>query len=124
LAKWWTIFFLIGILGQTFSKSLIVFSFRLNQKAIAATKCINRAKPRSCCKGSCYLTRQLAQDEQSQNTPLNNNAGSKFEVLLYSETKSDAVHLTASFHKLTHTADYTDPVTTQACAAIFHPPQC
>ena len=113
--------FLIGILGQTFSKSLIVLNFRVNQKAIAATRCENRFKPRSCCHGKCYLDKQLKKDENTQNTPLNNSSESKYEVLLYSEKKAET-HYIITNEKLVHTSCYIDPVSQTAIAAIFHTP--
>ncbi|THU39721.1 hypothetical protein FAM09_14595 [Niastella caeni] len=120
--KWWTILFLIGILGQTFSKSLIVLNFRMNQKAIAANLCENRTKPRSCCQGKCYLGKQLNKDENSQNTPLNGGPGFKFEVLLYSEKKARIHHLVYK-DKPVHVSRYTDPISQKVIDAVFHPPQ-
>ena len=114
--------FLIGILGQTFSKSLIVLNFRMNQKNIAATKCVNRFKPKSCCHGTCYLNKQLSKDEKSQETPLNSGAGFKFEVLLFSENKSET-HFIAVINKAVHQARYNDPVSQKAISSVDHPPQ-
>jgi hypothetical protein len=122
LNKWWTIVFLIGLLGQTFSKSLIVLNFRMNQKIIAATLCENRTKPRTCCQGSCYLGKQLNKDENSQNTPLNGGSNFKFEVVLYSEKKTETHHILIN-DKPVHVSRYTDPISQKVIDAVFHPPQ-
>jgi hypothetical protein len=122
LTKWWTIVFLIGMLGQTFSKSLIVLNFRMNQKKIAANLCENRFKPKSCCHGTCYLNKQLDKDEKSQNTPLNNGSGFKFEVLLYNENKTES-HLLVFDDKPVHTSMYIEPVSQKLISSVFHPPQ-
>lgn len=114
--------FFIGLLGQTFSKSLIVLNFKLNQQAIAATKCVNRFKPKTCCQGSCYLGKQLNKDEDSQNTPLNGGSGFKFEVVLYSEKKAETHHIIID-EKPVHVSRYTDPISQQVINAVFHPPQ-
>jgi hypothetical protein len=114
--------FLIGMLGQTFSKSLIVLNFRMNQKTIAASLCENRSKPKSCCHGKCYLDKQLNKDEKSQNTPLNGNAGFKFEVVLYSEKKAGMHHPLIN-DKPVHVSRYTDPISQLVIDAVFHPPQ-
>jgi hypothetical protein len=114
--------FLIGLLGQTFSKSLIVLNFRMNQKSIAATKCVNRFKPKSCCHGTCYLNKQLSKDEKSQDTPLNSGANFKFEVLLYSEKKAETRFIAIS-NNTVHQSRYIDPVSQQAIASVDHPPQ-
>jgi len=122
LNKWWTIVFFIGMLGQTFSKSLIVLNFKVNQKAIAASLCENRNKPRSCCHGKCYLDKQLNKDEDSQNTPLNGSSSFKFEVVLYSEKKAETYHLLMN-DKPVHVTRYTDPISQKVIDAVFHPPQ-
>ena len=114
--------FLIGMLGQTFSKSLIVLNFKVNQKAIAANLCVNRFKPRSCCHGKCYLTKQLNKDEKSQNTPLNGGSGFKFEVVLYSEKKAETRFMVIN-EKPVHVSRYTDPISQKVIDAVFHPPQ-
>ncbi len=114
--------FLIGMLGQTFSKSLIVLNFRMNQKTIAATLCENRTKPKTCCLGKCYLGKQLNKDEDSQNTPLNGGAGFKFEVVLYSEKKAET-HFHSFNEQPVHVSRYTDPISQKVTDAVFHPPQ-
>lgn len=114
--------FFIGILGQTFSKNLIVLNFRMNQKTIAATKCENRFKPKSCCHGACYLNKQLTTDEKSQDTPLNSGSSFKFEVLLYSEKKTETRFITV-IDKTVHQSRYIDPVTQKAISSVDHPPQ-
>jgi hypothetical protein len=122
LNKWWTIVFLIGLLGQTFSKSLIVLNFRMNQKVIAATLCENRTKPKTCCQGKCYLGKQLNKDENSQNTPLTGGSNFKFEVVLYSEKKAETHHILIN-DKPVHVSRYTDPISQKVIDAVFHPPQ-
>jgi hypothetical protein len=122
LNKWWTIVFLIGILGQTFSKSLIVLNFRMNQKIIAASLCENRFKPKSCCHGKCYLGKQLNKDERSQDAPLNAGSSLKFEVVLYSETKAETHHILIN-NKLVHISRYLEPISQKLIDAVFHPPQ-
>lgn len=120
--KWWTIVFLISMLGQTFSKSLIVLNFKMNQKIIAATLCENRTKPKTCCQGKCYLGKQLNKDENSQNTPLNGGSNFKFEVILYNEKKAETHHFVAN-DRLIHVSRYTDPISQKVINAVFHPPQ-
>jgi hypothetical protein len=122
LNKWWTIIFLISMLGQTFSKSLIVLNFKMNQKIIAATLCENRTKPKTCCQGKCYLGKQLNKDENSQNAPLNGGSNFRFEVVLYSENKAEIHHFVVN-DQLIHVSQYTDPISKKVIGAVFHPPQ-
>jgi hypothetical protein len=114
--------FLIGVLGQTFSKGLIVLNFRMNQKTIAASLCENRSKPKSCCHGKCYLGKQLNKDENSQNTPLQGGSGFKFEVVLYSEKKVESHHILIN-DKPVHVSRYIEPISQKVIDAVFHPPQ-
>ena len=94
----------------------------MNQKNIAATECENRFKPKSCCHGSCYLNKQLTKDEKSQDTPLNGGSNLKFEVLLYSEKKTET-RFTVLIDKAVHYTRYIDPVSQQAITSVDHPPQ-
>jgi hypothetical protein len=94
----------------------------MNQKTIAASKCENRFKPKSCCHGKCYLGKQLNKDEKSQETPLNGGSGFKFEVVLYSEKKAETRHLVFN-DKPVHVSRYTDPISQKVIDAVFHPPQ-
>lgn len=109
------------VLAQTFSKSWICVSFAINQRKIAATLCENRAKINSTCKGKCYLRKQMAAQDQQENSPLNGGKD-KFESFLFNEV-ADAVR----FEPLTDPAaafpHYQAPILQQDAAAIFHPPQ-
>lgn len=74
---------LILIIGlQTFSKWLVFLDFEINRNFIAAKLCVNRDTRGSCCKGRCYLKRELARDNDQQQ-PLNNTQ--KDEVHFFSE---------------------------------------
>ena len=94
----------------------------MNQKKIAATLCVNRAKPRSCCHGKCYLTKQLSTDEKAQDTPLSGGSNLKFEIVLYSEKKTET-RFFVIHDPLVHVSSYKDPISYQAIQAVFHPPQ-
>jgi hypothetical protein len=48
---------------QTFSKMLIIMGYRWNKDYISKTLCVNRANPKSCCRGKCFLNKKLVQDE-------------------------------------------------------------
>lgn len=62
--------------GQFGLKSGIFLYFLKNKDIIAQTLCVNREKPKSCCKGSCQLNKWLkkiddtAQSEKNKTTPL------------------------------------------------------
>lgn len=56
--------FTVGIMWQT----LVVVNFYINRTEIAANHCINKTVPKSNCKGSCHLKKQLSSTQQPQTT--------------------------------------------------------
>jgi len=64
-----TIVLLLLTSVQTFSKWCLIAEFRINKDYIAKNLCVNRFKPRCCCKGKCYLNKRLAEDQSQQQTP-------------------------------------------------------
>ena len=58
-----SIFLVLLILLQSFSKVWIVLSFKVNQGYIAKTLCVNRNKPERLCNGKCVLAQRLKADE-------------------------------------------------------------
>ena len=93
----------------------------MNRTEIAATKCENRFKPKSSCKGSCHLTKQLKADEQQQDSPYSSGSKEKFEVLLYAELNAgrETVFINDFLH---HHDRYTEPSTQEFPGSVFHPP--
>ena len=81
-----SILFLL-VLTTTFSKWILIAQFDLNQKYIAEKLCVNRFKPRSCCKGKCFLAKQLNKEEKGEaNIPANGKE--KVEVQLFFEERN------------------------------------
>ena len=61
-----------AILFQSVQRTWIVASWKINQSYIASTLCENRMEKKSCCAGSCYLNKQLKENEaKEESTPLN-----------------------------------------------------
>jgi len=94
----------------------------MNQSYIASTLCENRIEKKSCCAGSCYLNKQLTENEKKQeSTPLNE----KQRV----EYVSDLFGSFFSFHAI---SSYTNSErfqmiwlfgqTKNFSGSIFHPP--
>lgn len=108
-------------MAQTFSKCWLVVSFAINQRAIAATLCENRAKPNSSCHGKCYLRKQMAAQEKQEGAPLNGGK-EKFEVLLFNEVCKE---LTVEPFTAISTpfSVYAAAPIQRDNAAIFHPPR-
>lgn len=68
MKRFGVILLLVLLLGVTFSKWLIITEFGINRNYIAKNLCENRNKPKSCCKGKCFLGKQLQHDEQDNNS--------------------------------------------------------
>src|SRR5262245_12172393 len=69
---------LAGILFQTTAKLAVILQFRANQDYIAKNLCVNRKKPKSCCKGSCQLNKKLEETDKKENRGLPVNLKDKF----------------------------------------------
>jgi hypothetical protein len=56
--------------------------YSLNVDSIEAQYCVNKDKPEMCCKGKCYISKQIntSSDAQSSNTLNNENSVPDFEV--------------------------------------------
>ena len=67
---------------QTFSRLWVLLDFEINKSYIAENLCVNRATPGSCCKGKCYLKKELNRD-QNQQQPV--NTGQKDDSPLFAQ---------------------------------------
>lgn len=61
-----SIFLALLILLQSFSKTWIILSFKINQDYIAKVLCINRNKPELHCNGKCVLMQRLKASEEKE----------------------------------------------------------
>ncbi len=60
----------LAVLIQINARSITVAWYNLNKEYISKTLCVNRATPKSCCEGKCYLKKTLkAQEKQEQKLP-------------------------------------------------------
>jgi hypothetical protein len=78
-----TIFLVITIAIQTFSKWIVILVYEMNKDYIANNLCVNRAKPSSCCKGKCFLRKKLALDEDQQQSPGKSSHAEDTQVELF-----------------------------------------
>jgi hypothetical protein len=112
----------IVILSQSFQRTWIVTSWKVNRNYIAANLCENRAVKESTCSGSCYLKKQLKeQDNKEQNIPASQKEKS--------ELVCDVFAYSFSFHTLAqYTSGKSFPMVwnsgkpNRTGNSIFHPP--
>jgi len=60
------IFFATMMLVLTTRNILTIASFKINQNFIANNFCVNKDKPAMCCKGKCYLTKKVIEQDTTQ----------------------------------------------------------
>lgn len=71
---------LVGILMQNFGKVFILVSFELNRNYIAENLCVKKDDPHNCCKGKCYLDKQIEQEEKKEKSPISTDTKDKEEI--------------------------------------------
>ena len=75
--------FTVLLLLQAFGRELLVLNFVVNQAAITARHCVNKARPRLHCNGKCYLAQQLRRAENGPSkAPAGTLAKATFEVVV------------------------------------------
>lgn len=83
-----TIFLILVIFLQTFSRFAVQADYLINIGYIVKNLCVNKDKPAMHCNGKCYLAKQLKQQEKQEQAPVSRKNNS--EVLLFlSIQKSD-----------------------------------
>lgn len=76
---------MVAIAGTTFNKAIVLLDYNINKNFIAANLCENRNKPACCCKGKCFLKKQMQKDEGRNGVPVSKD---KFDVSLFCEAVS------------------------------------
>lgn len=89
---------------QTYSRFAVMIGFAVNRNYIAANLCENRTKPRSCCKGSCVLKKELQKSDAEQNNPRNAQQNEKFELVHFTpvsrfQISTIEVKITNQYHQ-------------------------
>jgi hypothetical protein len=78
-----TILLILVVALQTFSKWIVLLNYKINEDYIAKNLCENQKNPISCCRGKCYLGKQLAKDENQEQSPTKGGQREQAEVLWF-----------------------------------------
>lgn len=115
------IFFLIVFVFQSSSTLWIMASFYVQRDYISKNLCVNRFDAIPVCKGQCYLTKQLKENEKKeQNLP---DLKQKEIQLFYLNNLSFAFPKTI-FEERLYNLHYRDNfLSSEYLFSIFHPPQ-
>jgi hypothetical protein len=114
----------ILILLQSFSKVWIYVSFKISQDRIAQTLCVQRGIKNNCCKGKCYLKKQLKNTDEQQQKQLSASLKEKSEVLYcQSFPKHSLLNIQFKLSKEKIILPYQFPYSSPYINEIFKPPK-
>jgi hypothetical protein len=119
-----TIFLILLITLQTFSKWCLIVEYQVNRDFIARNLCINRVNRErvSCCQGKCYLDKKMAHDESSQQAP--GKGGQKEETVLQIHHEGNALpQPRIRITLITHSTRHLSGQSQEYLFAFFPPPK-
>ena len=115
-----SIFLLVVFLFSSASRFGVILSFKLNQEYIAKKLCENRFKPKSCCEGKCYLTKQLKKHDQEESKSQKSNP--RTEEYIKTQLPVFEINSSIWLEKNTFNSLYKQNPLSQFVNSIFHPP--
>jgi hypothetical protein len=84
---------LLIMMMQSLMQLGMIAYYNLNIEEIESLYCVNKDKPEMCCKGKCFIGKQL--DKSQQELPVKNASEEKeFPFFLLPESKSNPIGLT------------------------------
>ncbi len=111
-----------SVLLVSFSNSVIVLKYELNQKYIAAALCENKNMPEKHCNGKCYLKKQLDQQQKKEQNNPGGNIKDSNEVVYFCE--SNQKNIFSLPLPTNHHFYFTEAPVSDFSFSIFHPPGC
>lgn len=115
---------LLLIIGSYLAIPILPFiDFVINKEYIVKNLCENRNKPKSCCKGKCYLVKQLKKAHQStEETPKNTESKLKIKDLQDFILKPKSTYL-AQNQNINYIEKSSKAVDQMVLSFIFIPPE-
>ncbi|HTQ65311.1 MAG TPA: hypothetical protein VMI12_10955 [Puia sp.] len=110
---------LIAMAGSAFNKVIALIDYNLNKEFIASTLCENRDRPACCCKGKCFLKKQLQKGETDKNG--SNSAKQKFNTDVFQEDGLNS-NLFSFQGNIAAFENYQSSLYTNSLQQVFHPP--
>lgn len=111
---------LMGVLLQNFGKVYILLNFEINQTYIAKNLCVQKDKPDNCCKGHCYLNKQLEEEDKKEKSPASTGIKDK-EDIQYCQNVQPFIFYTLSLLELE--TPYRPFVSEGIEQSIYRPPK-
>lgn len=116
-------FMLLGIfMLHSFSKGIIYLDYQLHKDYIASTLCENKDKPEMHCDGQCHLKKQLEEDDEKDQSPVN-SVKQVNEILLFFTELRPALNF-ENFIKSEEEKfiSYLQPISVGHLLSVFRPP--
>ncbi|MDR3716828.1 MAG: hypothetical protein P4L51_28805 [Puia sp.] len=110
------------MLGQTFSKNILVLDYQCNKKFIAANLCENKDKPDLKCEGKCYLCKKIKTEDKKEQENPERRAESKFESVPFAQAFC-MIHPDGSLLSVRYPLLH-ESIHSSYTVSFFHPPQC
>lgn len=117
-----SILLLSSLLLQSFSRVILVANYHLNKEFITEAFCENKSKPELACNGKCHLKKQLKEEDNKEDSPLN-NLKEKFEVQLFCQAL-DHISINSTLSGKSPFTRFLLQKTISPKFPIFHPPTC
>jgi hypothetical protein len=111
------------MIAQMSSRYVVLMNFELNKDYIVKNLCENRSKPKSCCKGKCFLKKQLQKADKEENIPAGKSSRNKNEEIFCSSIKKITSIILPLVQENKYTVTCDNFIFNKYPASIFHPPQ-
>jgi len=121
LKQLWAIVLLLSMLGQTFSRYIVVLDYRLNKTFIAKNLCENKDRPEMKCEGKCYLCKRLKKEDKKDQDNPERKGENKFELISIEQ----GYLMTHPFRtvRLVEYPYFQEMISNSYATSFFHPPQ-
>jgi hypothetical protein len=110
------------MLGQTFSRYILVLDYQLNKNYITRHLCENRDRPAMKCDGKCYLCKKLKKEDKKDQDNPERKADNKFEIIFLHQD-ADMGQPNRPVRSIAYIS-FLEMIPGSFGSACFHPPQC
>jgi hypothetical protein len=121
MKKFLSIFLLIAITFNVFSKAIVWANYEINKSEITRKYCENKAKPKMHCDGKCHLKKQLNEEEKKEKNEGSKESKEKIESHFFVQVNFSFPIQAATFKTQYF---YSPNYSYSHSHSVFFPPQC
>ncbi len=115
-----SIFIILGVFMQLFSKQVIFVEYMVNKSYIAAVLCENITVPEKHCEGKCQLKKELDKDSKRQESS-NSQKSKTISEIIFALGTTETLKLNTSFIREIF-YHHNSLISYGHLGAVFHPP--